>query len=80
MGAQRCHVYRHSGSEVGEAMMLQTYRDNLTGEVHTVEAPDVQEEPVEVPEPQPTLDERGTKVESDVATTQEVLDALLGGA
>lgn len=53
--------------------------DNLTGIVHTVEIPDEPMESVEIPEPIPSLDERVEKVEAEVATTQEVLDALFGG-
>lgn len=60
--------------------MLHSYRDNLTGIIHTIEVPDTPADPIDIPAPEPTLDERVEKVEADVATTQEVLDALLGGA
>lgn len=59
--------------------MLHTYRDNLTGIVHTVEVEDVPAEVIDIPAPEPTLDERVTAVEDEAATTQEVLDVLLGG-
>lgn len=59
--------------------MLQRYRDNLTGIIHEVEIPDEPLVPIEIPDPAPTLDERVEKVEADVATTKEVLDALFGG-
>lgn len=59
--------------------MLYSYRDNLTGIVHTVEVEDVPAEVIDIPAPEPTLDERVGKVEAEVATTQEVLDVLLGG-
>lgn len=59
--------------------MLTSYRDNLTGIVHTVEVPDTPAEVIDIPAPEPTLDERVERVEAEVATTQEVLDALFGG-
>ena len=59
--------------------MLQRYRDNLTGIIHTVEAPDTPADPIDIPAPEPTLDERVEKAEAEVAATQEVLDVLLGG-
>lgn len=59
--------------------MLTRYRDNLTGIIHTVEVEDVPAEVIDIPAPEPTLDERVTAVEDEAATTQEVLDVLLGG-
>ena len=59
--------------------MIQTYRDNLTVIIHTVEVEDTPAEVIDIPAPEPTLDERVEKVEAEVATTQEVLDALFGG-
>lgn len=60
--------------------MLATYRDNLTGIVHTVEVEDVPADPIDIPAPEPTLDERVDKVEAEVADTREVIEVLFGGA
>ena len=54
--------------------------DNLTGIIHTVEIPDTPTDPLPEIELTPTLDERVERVEAEVATTQEVLDVLFGGA
>lgn len=60
--------------------MLTSYRDNLTGIVPTVEVEDVPAEVIDIPAPEPTLDERVTVVEAEVADTREIIDVLFGGA
>lgn len=50
--------------------------DNLTGIIHEVEATPEDFPPIDVPEPEPTLDERVRAVETDVA---EVVEVLFGG-
>lgn len=54
--------------------------DAITGVVTVTDQPSEGFPPIDIPAPEPTLDERVEKVEAEVATTQEVLDVLFGGA
>lgn len=60
--------------------MKQVYRDNLTGTIHEVEVTPEDAPPIDVPAPEPILDERVDKVEAEVADTREVIEVLFGGA